>query len=118
MCLARAPATVSGSFPMHSLRKTSSKPGRGPVGSQRLRRLLLGVVALSFTALAIVAYEADLLRSLELSTVNTRFQIRGSRPRPRDAVLVEIDEKSFGALRLQWPFPRQVHGQVIANIAR
>jgi adenylate cyclase len=90
----------------------------GPAGSLRLRRLLLALVALGFTGLAVVAYEADLLRSLELTTVNTRFQIRGSRPQPRDVVLVEIDASTFDELDLQWPFPRGVHGRVIANIAR
>jgi adenylate cyclase len=94
------------------------KQRRGPVGDQRLRRLLLFAVAAIFTGLALIAYEADLLRSLELSTVNTRFEVRGSRPRPRDVVLVEIDAASFGELGLQWPFPRKVHARVIANIAR
>jgi adenylate cyclase len=89
-----------------------------PARAQRLRRLLLAVVGVGFTALAIAAYETDLFRSLELSTVNTRFQIRGPRPPPRDVVLVEIDATSFNELGLQWPFPRRVHGRVIANIAR
>ena len=91
---------------------------RGPARAQRLRRLLLAIVAVGAVGLAVVAYETDLLRSLELSTVNTRFQIRGRRPPPRDVVLVEIDAASFNELGLQWPFPRRVHGRVIANIAR
>jgi adenylate cyclase len=88
------------------------------VGGQRLRHLLLAVVGLTFTGLAVVAYETDLLRSLELSTVNTRFQIRGPRARPHDVVLVEIDEATFSELGLQWPFRRAVHGRAIENIAR
>jgi adenylate cyclase len=90
----------------------------GPARAQRLRRLLLVIVGLSFTGLAIVAYETDLLRSLELSTVNTRFQIRGRQHPPSDVVLVEIDARTFDELDLQWPFPRRVHAQVIDNIAR
>ena len=46
--------------------------------------MLLAIVAVGVTGLAIVAYETDLLRSLELSTVNTRFSIRGTRPQPRE----------------------------------
>jgi adenylate cyclase len=90
----------------------------GPARVQRLRRLLLVLVGLSFTGLAIVAYETNLLRSLELSTVNTRFQIRGTQRPPDNVVLVEIDATTFDELGLQWPFPRRVHAQVIDNIAR
>jgi adenylate cyclase len=91
---------------------------RGPARAQRLRRLLLVAVGLGFTALALAAYETNLLHSLELSTVNTRFAIRGQRPPPRNVVLVEIDSTTFDELRLQWPFPRRTHAQVIENIAR
>ncbi|MCW3027992.1 MAG: adenylate/guanylate cyclase with Chase sensor [Solirubrobacterales bacterium] len=80
--------------------------------------MLLVLVGASFTALGIVAYETDLLRSLELSTVNTRFQVRGPRHRPPDVVLVEIDATTFGELNYQWPFPRAVHGKVIEALAR
>jgi adenylate cyclase len=83
-----------------------------------LRRLLLAMVGVICTAGAIAAYEADLGRTLELSTVNTRFQIRGDQSPPRDIVLVGIDATSFNELGLRWPFPRRVHAQVIANIAR
>jgi adenylate cyclase len=80
---------------------------------------LLAIVAGSITALAIVAYEADLLRSLELSTINTRFQIRGPHKRPGNTVLVQVDEPTFGELpREQWPYRRGLHAQVIENIAR
>ncbi len=75
-------------------------------------------MALGATGLAIVAYETDLLRSLELSTVNTRFSIRGRRRPPANVVLVEIDATTFDELGLQWPFPRRVHARVIENIAR
>jgi adenylate cyclase len=90
----------------------------GPARTQRLRLVLLAIVALSATGLALVAYETNLLRSLELSTVNTRFSIRGRRQPPRNVVLVEIDEATFDELGLQWPFPRKVHAKVIEDIAR
>jgi adenylate cyclase len=77
----------------------------------------LAAVAVGSIALAIASYETDLFRSLELSTVNTRFDIRGPRPRPHDVVLVEIGPSSFNELGLQWPFPRRVHGRVIDKIA-
>jgi len=88
------------------------------VGSRGLRPLLLAIVAVASTALAVVAYEFDLLRSLELTTVNTRFQIRGPRPRPHDVVLVEVDSATFQELDRQWPFSRRLHGEAIEAIAR
>jgi adenylate cyclase len=90
----------------------------GPARAQRLRLLLLAIVALGATGLAIVAYETDLLRTLELSTVNARFSIRGRKPPPTNVVLVEVDAATFEELGLQWPFPRKVHARVIEDIAR
>jgi adenylate cyclase len=90
----------------------------GAARTRQLRRVLLAVVALGATGLAIVAYETNLLRSLELSTVNTRFTIRGHQKPPANIVLVEIDERTFDELDLQWPFPRRVHAKVIEEIAR
>jgi adenylate cyclase len=90
----------------------------GAARTRQLRRVLLAVVALGATGLAIVAYETNLLRSLELSTVNTRFTIRGHQRPPANIVLVEIDERTFDELDLQWPFPRRVHAKVIEDIAR
>lgn len=92
--------------------------GAGPARTRRLRLVLLAIVALGATGLAVLAYETDLLRTLELSTVNTRFSIRGRRPPPTNVVLVEIDANTFDQIGLQWPFPRRVHARVIEAIAR
>jgi len=90
----------------------------GPTRTRRLRLTLLAIVAVGATGIGIVAYETNLLRSLELSTVNTRFSIRGRERPPENLVLVEIDEETFDALKLQWPFARRVHAKVIDEIAR
>jgi adenylate cyclase len=92
--------------------------GAGPARTRRLRLAMLAIVAVGFTGLAIVAYETELLGSLELSTVNARFSIRGRQRPPANVVLVEIDETTFDELGLQWPFPRRVHARVIEAIAR
>ena len=94
------------------------KRRRSTVRARRLRLTLLAIVALGATGLAIVAYETDLLHSLELSTVDTRFSIRGHQRPPANVVLVEIDEETFDELGFQWPFPRKVHAKVIEDIAR
>jgi adenylate cyclase len=92
---------------------------RGRIGAARLRALLLVIVGVSFTGLAIVAYETELLRSLELSTVNTRFEIRGPDHRPLDTVVVEVDTTTFSELpQYQWPYPRRLHAKVIEHISR
>jgi adenylate cyclase len=75
-------------------------------------------VALAATGLALVAYGTNLLHSLELSTVDARFTVRGNEPPPKDVVLVEIDERTFDELGFQWPFARSVHARVIEDIAR
>jgi adenylate cyclase len=90
----------------------------GAARAQRLRLTLLAIVAVGATAVGIVAYETGLLRSLELSTVNARFSIRGREAPPKNIVLVEIDAETFDELGFQWPFSRKVHAQVIEDIAR
>jgi adenylate cyclase len=85
--------------------------------SRRLRALMLSVVAIGATGFGIAAYGTRLLRSLELSTVNTRFSIRGNERAPKNIVVVAIDDTSFSAVNKQWPFPRAVEGRVLNRIA-
>jgi adenylate cyclase len=85
--------------------------------NHRLRGLLLTLVALGAIGLAIGLYAADLLGSLEGTTVNTRFSIRGNQRPPSNIVLVKIDPATFRDLEFQWPFPRAVDGKVISRIA-
>ncbi|MGO9958505.1 MAG: CHASE2 domain-containing protein [Solirubrobacteraceae bacterium] len=82
-----------------------------------MRRALLLAVAVGATGAAIAAYAADLFATLDGSTVDTRFSIRGRQKPPSDVVVVGIDSTTFGALNLQWPFPRRVDGAVITRIA-
>jgi adenylate cyclase len=85
--------------------------------NRRLRVLLLILVAIAATGFGIIAYALDLLGSLEGTTVNTRFSIRGKDPAPSNIVVVRIDPTTFTDLNKQWPFPRAVDGRVISNIA-
>jgi adenylate cyclase len=88
------------------------------VGSnRRLRVLLLILVAIAATGSAVIAYAVDLLGSLEGTTVNTRFSIRGKDRAPSNIVVVRIDPTTFQDLNMQWPFPRAVDGRVISRIA-
>ena len=60
-------------------------------------------------------YSVDAWPGLERATVALRFSVRGA-ARPHDVVVVAIDERTFSALGLQWPFPRSLHGEVIDRL--
>ena len=83
---------------------------------RRARRIGLLAVALICAGLGVLAYSTDALRSLDLSTVDTRFSIRGAEPRPDDIVFVKVDDKTFSDLDEQWPFPRSLHARVIDRL--
>lgn len=87
--------------------------------SRRTRIGLFLAVGTLSTAIVLAAYAAGALNSTELSSVDTRFSIRGSTGAPKDVVVVAIDSQTFGAFhnRLQWPFPRRYHAKVIDRIA-
>ena len=87
-------------------------------GSNRnLKLLLLALVALGATGLGVAAYATNLLRTLDLNTMNSRFAIRGNQ-RPHANILeVAIDPNTLANIPDQWPFPRAIDGKVISNIA-
>lgn len=78
---------------------------------------LLGVGAVA-AVIASVAWATGLMRSLELSTVDARFSLRGAQGAPQDIVLVEVDDRTFSRLGVQWPFPRRLHARVIDSLRR
>jgi adenylate cyclase len=93
------------------------KGRRFKIGSnRRLRVLLLLLVALVATGIWIGAYSGHVLRSLDLSTVNTRFSIRGNERAPKNIVLINIDSATLGSIRKQWPFPRAVQARVLDRV--
>ncbi len=83
---------------------------------RRARLLGLVVVAALAIGLGVTAYATNVFRTLDLSTVDTRFAIRGKQKRPDDIVFVKIDDVTFNQLKEQWPFPRHLHGQLIERL--
>src|ERR1700742_3258153 len=73
-------------------------------------------VVLGAAALGIVAYAPDLMRALELQSVDARFSVRGTQERPDDIVVVGVDDVTFEELGVQWPFPRRLHARVIDQL--
>jgi adenylate cyclase len=87
-------------------------------GSNRnLKLLMLALVAVGATGLGIAAYATNLLRTLDLNTMNTRFAIRGTQHPHPNILEVKIDSNTLSNIPDQWPFPRAIDGKVISNIA-
>jgi adenylate cyclase len=84
---------------------------------KRTQTVLLAAVAVSAIAIAIVCYATGIAHETELSTVDTRFSIRGEEDPGDDIVVVEIDDVTFDELDLRFPFPRSLHGRVIDAIS-
>jgi adenylate cyclase len=86
-------------------------------GRRQLHTALFFGIGLAASCLALFAYEFHVFQRLELTTVDTRFSIRGDLPAPKDVVVVGVDDNTFGDLNLQWPFPRSVEAKVIDHLA-
>jgi adenylate cyclase len=88
------------------------------VGTRRLYRVLLLAAAAASIAVGLVTYGLGALKRVDLSSVDARFSIRGPRRPPGDLVFVKIDDTTFNELHTSFPFPRDLHARVIANLAR
>jgi CHASE2 domain-containing sensor protein len=86
-------------------------------GGWRARVVPLVGVALICTGIGVFTYAASLLKTLEGSSVNTRFSVRGKQAVPKNLLVVAIDAKTFQDLDTQFPFPRAVDGKAISVIA-
>jgi adenylate cyclase len=81
--------------------------------TRRLRALLLITAAVSVVTVSLVVEATHALRRLELSTIDSRFNVRGSTGPPPDVVLVAFNDITFNALNEQWPFDRKYHAKAI-----
>ena len=82
-----------------------------------LRNRLLILVAIGAAVLASAAYATSSLKSIELSTVNTRFSIRGPQLPGHHIVIVALDTPSLTALNAHPPaIPRAIFARVIQRI--
>jgi adenylate cyclase len=55
--------------------------------------------------------------TVELKSLDLRFQIRGAIRPQAPVVLVSIDQDSFDELNLPWPWPRALHARLIRKLA-
>jgi adenylate cyclase len=82
-----------------------------------VRTVLFLAVGLGVTALGLVAYGTDVLRNVELDSVDARFSIRGTQKPPSELIVVQIDDVTFNELHQRWPFSRTVHADAIRHIS-
>ena len=84
--------------------------------NRNLKVLLLALVAIVATGLALGGYAARSLRTLDLSSVNQRFSIRGTQKPASNVVIVAIDDQSIATINKQWPFPRATEARLLDRI--
>src|SRR4051812_31911364 len=82
----------------------------------RIRVLLLLLVAVLAVTVGLVAHGTELFKTIELSSVDARFSVRGDEKPPSDLVVVGVDAQSQLKLNEQWPFPRSYHARVIDKL--
>jgi adenylate cyclase len=82
------------------------------------RLLLVG----SLVGLAVVAMAAfnlfGFFEIAELKALDAQFTLRGPRAPACPIVVVKIDEDSFDALNMVWPWPRAVHARFLDALAQ
>ena len=81
-----------------------------------LRLGLLAAVAVAAAGLSVTAYGLDLLRPLELNTVDARYRIRGTRAPPKGVVLVALDPRSLKELGVRPPLARSLHARLLDRL--
>lgn len=81
--------------------------------SRPVRALIVGLLA---CAIAGGVAATGALSGIDRMSVDARFDVRGSGGPPPDVVVVGIDDPTFAALGLQWPFPRRLHARVIGAL--
>ena len=85
---------------------------------RRLRALLVLGVAIVAAGIGLALELTDALESVELATVDLRFDVRGTQPAPRDVAFVEIDQASLDQLGVTWPLPRSLYARAIDRLVK
>jgi adenylate cyclase len=81
---------------------------------KRARLALMAVVAVFAAGMGVVAYEEDLLRWMELQSIDARFGVRGTQDQPKGVAVVAIDARTFSERPDdRWPFLRRRHAKAI-----
>jgi adenylate cyclase len=91
---------------------------RGNQRTRRLRATLLIGAALSVITVVILADAIHALRSVDNSSVDWRFRVRGAVEPPKDVIVVAIDDRTFNSDGVSFPLDRAMHAEVIDHLAK
>ncbi len=69
------------------------------------------LISLMFSSLKVTQY-------LELKTEDIRFNLRGARTPPPNIVVVDIDDDSYDALKMRFPWDRSIYGKLLKNLKK
>jgi adenylate cyclase len=81
---------------------------------RRYRALFLPLIILIIVKIIFLFPVFD---SLEFKAQDSLFQRRGTRSLSDDVVIIGIDDATFSALNISWPFPREYHAKLIENLS-
>lgn len=83
-------------------------------GGRKFYELLLGMILiLLMTSVAFFR----LLDPFEMLFLDLRFHLRGTKPFPKDIVIIGVDESSLDAFG-RWPWPRDKHAKLVDLLSR
>lgn len=82
-----------------------------------LRRRTLAAIGACTLALLVVAHALGAFHGIERSTVDARFEARGTQTVDGLAV-VAIDERTFSSLDITWPMRRSLHADMIDRLRK
>src|SRR3954454_5682705 len=84
---------------------------------KRARLALMAAVAVLAAAIGVVAHEENLLRWLELQSIDARFGVRGTESAPKGVAVVAVDARTFNERPDdRWPFLRRRHAKAIETL--
>src|SRR4051794_22275700 len=95
----------------------SSRPASPPRAPRARARALLAVAVVA-AGLGVLAERANLLRPLELSSIDARFRLRGTQAPHARVAVVAIDEQSLADLGEPWPIRRSHHAAMLDALRR
>lgn len=75
-------------------------------------------VAAASVILSVAVCHTPWLKTAESVMSDSLYLLRGEIRQPEEIVIVAIDESSFAALGMQWPWPRKIHAELLENLYR
>lgn len=87
--------------------------------SSRSKWYVLPLITLGAVLIAVLLVQLPMFVSLELSSLNARFRLRGSSPlKHADVVCVGISQQAIDELPERWPWPREYFARLVRNLHR